>query len=284
MIKNKLSFVIALFSISFVSCSINDEDLSNDSSNNQYTIDDDIQSLSSELLNTSWTYQYSDFYNNNNGRYSHTNSEFANRFTFTFSDEILSNNMYRLIVNGNSDEVCWWLIDDSGVDYSASQYGYKIGMTASEIGAWSTCGGCIFDGDISTHTSQKLILKDYYSDGIKYIQHVYTSSSNPGGGSSGGSTSFEKPDIGFYDFSATKSSLKVQYKIYNNSVAGVSSAKVYYGTTSNPSTYKTATVNGTLITAEINGLKSGTTYYVKCEANGKAGKTTTSVTKCITNY
>lgn len=99
-----------------------------------------------------------------------------------------------------------------------------------------------------------------------------------------GSTSYEKPDVGFYDFTATKSSLKVQYKIYNRTEADVSSAKIYYGTSNNPTSYKTASVSGTLITANISGLKSGTTYYVKCVATGKGGTTTTSVTKCITNF
>ena len=62
------------------------------------------------------------------------------------------------------------------------------------------------------------------------------------------------------------------------------SAKIYYGTTSNPSKATTASISGTIITANISGLKAGTTYYVKCVATGKGGTGTTSVTKCITNY
>jgi len=104
------------------------------------------------------------------------------------------------------------------------------------------------------------------------------------GGGGGGNTGYEKPDIGFYDFTATKTSLKVQYKIYNKDEAKVSSAKIYYGTSSNPSLSKSATVSGVLITANITGLKAGTVYYVKCVATGKGGTTTSSVTKCITNY
>ena len=102
-------------------------------------------------------------------------------------------------------------------------------------------------------------------------------------GNIGGVTS-EKPEVGFYDFTATKTSLKVQYKIYNKDEAGVKSAKIYYGTSSNPTTSKTVSVSGTMITANITGLKAGTTYYVKCSVTGKAGTTTTEVTKCITNY
>lgn len=117
----------------------------------------------------------------------------------------------------------------------------------------------------------------------------YSNSNNGGNGSGGGSngggsTSYEKPDIGFYDFTATRTSLKVQYRIYNNDDADVSSATIYYGTTSNPTSTKTATVSGSMITANISGLKAGTTYYVKCVAKGKGGTTTSSTTKCVTNY
>ncbi len=107
------------------------------------------------------------------------------------------------------------------------------------------------------------------------------SGDNPGGGSS---SSYEKPDVGFYDFTATRTSLKVQYKIYNKSEAGVTSARIYYGTSSNPTSSKSATVSGTLATANISGLKAGTTYYVKCVVKGKGGTTTTSTTRVTTNF
>ena len=105
-----------------------------------------------------------------------------------------------------------------------------------------------------------------------------------GGGSTGGSTSYEKPDIAFNDFTAYQTKLKVVYKIYNKDKAKVTSAKVYYGTSSNPTKSVSATVAGVLITANISGLKKGTTYYVKCVATGKGGTTTTETTKVITNY
>lgn len=105
-----------------------------------------------------------------------------------------------------------------------------------------------------------------------------------GGGSTGGSTSYEKPDIGFSDFTAYQTKLKVVYKIYNKDKAKVTSAKVYYGTSSNPTRSVSASVAGVLITANISGLKKGTTYYVKCVATGKGGTTTTGTTKVITNY
>ena len=118
---------------------------------------------------------------------------------------------------------------------------------------------------------------------------AFSSSSQGGntdGGSAGGggSTSYEKPDIAFNDFTAYQTKLKVVYKIYNKDKAKVTSAKVYYGTSSNPTKSVSATVSGVLITANISGLKKGTTYYVKCVATGKGGTTTTGTTKVITNY
>ena len=129
-------------------------------------------------------------------------------------------------------------------------------------------------------------------DGIKYTikefgnkKEEYNDPNDNSNGNSGGNLiTTEKPEVGFYDFTATKTSLKVQYKIYNKDEAGVKSAKIYYGTNSNPTTSKTASVSGTMITANITGLKAGTTYYVKCSVTGETGTTTTEVTKCITNY
>ena len=116
--------------------------------------------------------------------------------------------------------------------------------------------------------------------------YYYYTSINTDGDSDpdNGSTSYEKPDIAFNDFTAYQTKLKVVYKIYNKDKAKVTSAKVYYGTSSNPTKSVSATVTGVLITANISGLKKGTTYYVKCVATGKGGTTTTGTTKVITNY
>ena len=110
---------------------------------------------------------------------------------------------------------------------------------------------------------------------------------NSGGsddGGSGGSTSYEKPDISFYDYTPYTTKLKVVYKINNKSNTQVSSAKIYYGTSSNPSSSVSATVSSGQISATITGLKSGTTYYVKCTATGKGGTATTSTTRLMTEY
>lgn len=275
---------MAVISVLLASCSKDDDT----SSENKFTIEPEIESMSSRLFNTSWVYQYSEFYNKYNGGYSHTSTDYANKFTFTFSNKAYNTNQYQLIVNGNTSAACWWCIDSNGLDLSSTDYCYRFSnMSASEVGGWSACGGTVFDGQI-TLTNSKLIVKDYYIDGINYVKHVFVSSGNSegetSGGSGGSSTSNEKPDVGFYDYRATETSLAIQYKIYNCAEAGVTSAKIYYGTSSNPSKSKIATVSGSLITVKIAGLKSGTTYYVKCVATGKGGTTTTSTTKCVTNY
>lgn len=108
-----------------------------------------------------------------------------------------------------------------------------------------------------------------------------SSGGNSGGGSGGGS-SYEAPDIGFYDYTAYTTSLKVEFQIFNPKEANVSRATVYYGTSS-PSRSAGATVSGRMITARISGLKKGTIYYVKCVASGPGGSTTSETVRCMTN-
>lgn len=117
-------------------------------------------------------------------------------------------------------------------------------------------------------------------------------SGNSGGGNNGnsggstgggGSTSYEKPDIALEDYTTYPTKVKVNYRIYNQDKAKVTSAKVYYGTSS-PSKSISTTVAGTLITTYISGLKKGTTYYVKCIATGKGGSTTSETTRIITDF
>lgn len=102
------------------------------------------------------------------------------------------------------------------------------------------------------------------------------------GGNMGGTTTYEKPDIIYNSCTPYQTKLKVVYQIYNKNKTNVTSAKVYYGTTSNPTQSVTASVTSAQIIANISGLKKGTTYYVKCTATGKGGTTTTEVTKLMT--
>ena len=205
--------------------------------------------------------------------------EYINGPTFTFSDKgtVYSDGSACFELYTEGKRTSGWLIDDERLRIHHNYYG---DITASEAGKlnWSVGIG----GYIEKLTANEMITW-WDSDLFDYtVYRCYYEAVEDFNG--GGSSSYEKPDIGFYDFTATKTSLKVEYKIYNKDEAQVSSAKIYYGTSSNPSSSKSASVSGTLITANISGLKAGTTYYVKCVATGKGGTTTTSVTKCTTNY
>lgn len=288
--------VIAALGFGFASCGGEaDEPGGDDWIGGGYSVDPKIEALSSELFNTSWTHQYTDFYTDEGGGflYSEEHPFFTDEsVTITFSNEIIGKNRYRLIVNGDSSLDCYWYIDEDGLTYDAKQYATEVMKlsTSLKVILFGQFGGAATNAKITTHTANKLVLRDFEDDGVKFTQPVFNAATNPGGGGNsgggtgGGSSSYEEPEIGFYDYTPTKNSIKVQYKIYNKDEAEVSSAKIYYGTSTNPSSYKTATVNGVIISANITGLKSGTSYYVKCVATGKGGQTTTTVTRCMTDY
>lgn len=231
-------------------------------------IDPIVEELSRALFGTSWLH-----YKTIDG----SRESYSNGHVFTFTDEVFGENMYWYSFDG-IDCAGPWSVSDVGVELDAPlNTGYYL--SAMEMGALiSQC--CVENAMIVNHTTSELVLQE----GDKKVYFKSVASPDNGNGSGNTSDDYEKPDIGFYDFSATKTSVKVQYKIYNKDKAKVSSAKVYYGTNSNPSDYKSASVSGVMITANLSGLKAGTTYYVKCVATGKGGTTTTSVTKVITNY
>jgi hypothetical protein len=178
------------------------------------------------------------------------------------------------IINLKGQDFGFWYINGEQlfIQWDASKNANLAGNYSASYG-----GGAL---DIIKLTNTELQYKRKSGDSFFY-ELIGTSSEEENDNET---TIYEKPDVGFYDFTATKSSLKVQYKIYNKNDAKVTSAKIYYGTSRNPTKSKTATISGTLITANISGLKAGTTYYVKCTATGKGGITTTTTTKCITNY
>ena len=102
-------------------------------------------------------------------------------------------------------------------------------------------------------------------------------------GGNNGNYEYERPDIAYYDYTATIKSLTVIFKIYNNDKARVSSAKGYYGKSS-ASTLTNASVSGELIYVRLSGLTNGTTYSVKCSATGPGGTSTSDVAKVTTLY
>lgn len=189
------------------------------------------------------------------------------------------------------------LVQATGPNGNCIELPYSSYLSNGEgIGGWYwsstsysyTKAYCLhFDNDVSSGTNNKyngFLIRPVITNPSHKEGSAPESDENDNTNTGGSSSQYEKPDVGFYDFTATRSSIRVQYKIYNKNEAKVSSAQIYYGTSSNPTKNVSTNISGTLITANISGLESGTTYYVKCKVTGAGGSTTTSVTKCTTNY
>ena len=131
-----------------------------------------------------------------------------------------------------------------------------------------------YEADFDTRDATLLLTN---ADETYYLSQ--TQNQVPGGG---GSSSYEAPDISYYDMTPGTNSIKVSYKIWNKDKCGtLSDARIYYGTSS-ASTSVVATVSGTYITANITGLSKGTKYKVKCSVASPGGNTTTEETTIST--
>ena len=230
-------------------------------------------SIENQLKNTSWK-QYKHI--TGDGR-TLTNMQGILSFTPTSIDFGSYGTCYR---TKSGDKYCGiWFVQEDGTLCMHTFYSDFDSFVNGE----NSIGYGVGKLQILKRTTNELVYRMGENEEANYY---YYTSTNTGGdnGFGGGSTSYEKPDIGFNDFTAYQTKLKVVYEIYNKDEAKVTSAKVYYGTSSNPTKSISATVAGVLITANISGLKKGTTYYVKCVATGKGGTTTTKTTKVITNY
>ena len=271
--KLLISFAITAIPLIFTSCSGGDE-------NNEENIDSPNQdkteirhnvSIENQLKNTSWKQ-----YKRISGGRTLTNMERALSFTSTPIEYGSYGTCYRL-KSENKYSGIWCVLEDGSLWINS----YKSDYDAKGIGE-NMAGYGVGKLQMLKNTTNELIYCMKLSSDNYYY---YTSINTEGDSDSGnGSSSYEKPDIAFNDFTAYQTKLKVVYKIYNKDKAKVTSAKVYYGTSSKPTRSVSGSIAGALITANITGLKKGTTYYVKCVATGKGGTTTTETTKVITNY
>lgn len=272
--KLLISFAITATPLIFTSCSSGDD-------NNEENIDSpnidktEIRhnvSIENQLKNTSWKQ-----YKRISGGRTLTNMERTFSFTSTPIEYGNYGTCYRL-KSGNKYSGIWCVLEDGSLWINS----YKSDYDAKGKGENAAGYGTGKLQMLKNSTNELVYCMKLDSEDTYY----YYTSINTDGDSDpdNGSTSYEKPDIAFNDFTAYQTKLKVVYKIYNKDKAKVTSAKVYYGTSSNPTKSVTATVAGVLITANISGLTKGTTYYVKCVATGKGGTTTTGTTKVITNY
>lgn len=263
--------VLMLFCIFFTLSSCTKS--SSDEDTLEETICQHNVSIEGQLKNTSWK-QYKRI--TGDGR-TLTNMQRVLSFTSTPVDFGTYGTCYR---TKSGDKYCGiWFVQEDG---TLRMYTFNSDFDASGNGE-NSMGYGVGKLQILKRTTDELIYRMWENENAHY--YYYTSTSTGGNNDSGGgSTSYEKPDIGFNDFTAYQTKLKVVYKIFNKDEAKVTSAKVYYGTSSNPTKSVSATVAGVLITANISGLQKGTTYYVKCAATGKGGTTSTETTKVITNY
>lgn len=275
---------VATSSLTVTSCGDDDDELDSSGSEDVVRIPTEHQWIYDNLYNTSWTMI------STNTNYSNV---YYNRWKdaiITFSGEQLENNneIYRKFYITGFSGNGYWYVNENGrlVCLNSFYVGGGGGLSGAEAGEFSNVYGSMVDVDIQFPNSGTFIITDQYGDWWKYSQVSFQGGGgNDNGGNNGNNGSnYETPEVGFYDFTATKTSVTVTYYIYNkNECGGISNATVYYGKNSATSS-KSATVSGNYISATITGLQSGTAYYVKCKVNTPGGSETTSETKVMTNY
>lgn len=166
-------------------------------------------------------------------------------------------------------------------DYSfTGQNGYYWSSTFGEKGKWGyTANYWNIDPDFCG-----LDQDDYCSTGmtIRAVYGISKTSYNSGGGSSGGggSSSGDAPYVTGFDYTATKTSIKVSFSVDSRPT----SASVYYGESSANKSAGAPTIVGKTVTATVNGLKSGTKYYFKCTVKNSNGSSTSDNWPAMTLY
>lgn len=235
--------------------------------------------LGNFMANTSW--KLTSVYEVKNGKKNYITEYIGNVITFSLEhwgnyNGVNLSSWYTLYLNGKKS-AAWYGSDGSLiVEWTAGNDAMTAGKYSVAFGPFS---------NIIEITNQNLVLYSKTSDRT-YEYTKVIGYDMPGGDDNPGSddSSYEKPDVGFYDFDATTNSITVKYKIFNRTEAQVTSAKINYGTTSSCSSSVTCEISGVYIIGRIKNLKKGTTYYVKCKATGKGGTTTTETTKIGTLY
>lgn len=271
----KIMLLLGLVIGFFISCSSDDENEGNPANSQNQIIHNTIRE--SKLKGTTW--QQSEMYwiggHYTTRKYFDTDSR-----PLTFTNEEFSKysnygKCYLLKVD-NKIAGFWYIADDDKLYIYHHNTEYDAFNNGKIMGNFGT-GGAIID-ILSTTALQYHTSTDETNH---YFRYKKISNS---GGNSAGSSNYEKPDIIYNSCTPYQTKLKVVYQIYNKEKTNVTSAKVYYGTTSKPTQSVSASVTSAQIIANISGLKKGTTYYVKCTATGKGGTTTTEVTKLMTQY
>lgn len=115
----------------------------------------------------------------------------------------------------------------------------------------------------------EMVLEETYSTG-SIERWIYTKADNTTSNPGTGGSSYEAPDVYYYDSTPGYTTLKVQFKIANQGRTKVTSAKGYCGS-------KTANGNigSSIITFNFTNLQRGTRYNVSCNVSGPGGSFTT---------
>ncbi|MCM1141680.1 MAG: hypothetical protein NC453_24175 [Muribaculum sp.] len=255
-IKTWQVIIFLAFTATLFSCDSDSDEPKNPETS---SLSKEAQEIYDKLSNTTWTLISSPY----------DNAPLGN--TITFSSTIVSQGVFQLFCSSYpSDIFAWMPTPDGGGDLLMT--GALTACNAANAGSFITYFGSRvyldFSGNSMSITSTVNSNKKYV-----YTKSTSGSSSDP---ISGGEDGFEKPDVGFYDYTQQgKSSVKVDFIIYNKNEAGVSSATIKYGTTSTANSSASTNIVGDHVIATISGLKSDTKYYVKCTVKGKGGTVTT---------
>lgn len=189
--------------------------------------------------------------------------------TITFSSIVVSKSAFQLFCSNYPNDIFAWV--------PAPDDGGDLLLTASLTPCNASNGGAFlihYGSRVNLRFSgNKMTMTSTSNSNI-----VYVYSQSPSKPSTGGEDEYEKPDVGFYDYTQQgKSSVKVDFIIYNKDEAGVSSASIKYGTSSSANSSASTNIVGNHAIATISGLKSDTKYYVKCTVKGKGGSVTSDV-------
>lgn len=158
------------------------------------------------------------------------------------------------------------VMDESGKLFPGEE-GFYWSSTFAEKGKWGYTANYWRFGWGSSGTDQDEYC--YVGMPVRAVYGISKTSNNPGGGG-GGNTSGDVPYVIGFDFTATKTSIKVSFTIDSKPT----SASVYYGESSANKSAGTPTIVGKTVTATVNGLKSGTKYYFKCTVRNSNGSST----------
>lgn len=121
--------------------------------------------------------------------------------------------------------------------------------------------------------TSEMVLESYYDFNDSYERWVYSRITGGGGADTGGgSTSYEAPNVYYYDSTPGYTNMMVQFKIGNKERTKVTEAKGYCG-----SKTVSGNIGSSMITFNFSNLQRGTKYNIYCKVSGPGGTSTSDV-------